>query len=36
MPFLGAFPAPLLGLGMSPIIGAWLGVGLLAGLRWNG
>ena len=36
MPFLGAFPAPLLGLGMSPIIGAWLGVGLLAGLRGNG
>ena len=36
MPFLGAFPAPLLGLGMSPIIGAWLGVGLLAGVRGNG
>ncbi len=36
MPFLGAFPVPLLGLGMSPIIGAWLGVGLLAGLRGNG
>ena len=32
-PFLGAFPVPLMGLGMSPIIGAWLGVGLLAGLR---
>lgn len=32
MPFLGAFPVPLVGIGMSPIIGAWLGVGLLAGL----
>lgn len=29
-PFFGAFPVPILGLGMSPIIGAWLGVGLLA------
>jgi len=33
MPFLGAFPVPLIGMGMSPIIGAWLGVGLLAGLQ---
>lgn len=31
-PFLGAFPVPLVGMGMSPIIGAWLGVGLLGGL----
>jgi hypothetical protein len=31
-PFLGAFPVPLAGIGMSPIVGAWLGVGLLAGL----
>lgn len=31
MPFLGAFPVPLVGIGMSPILGAWLGVGLLAG-----
>jgi len=30
MPFLGAFPVPLVGMGMSPIIGAWLGIGLLA------
>lgn len=30
MPFLGAFPVPLVGMGMSPIIGAWLGSGLLA------
>lgn len=33
MPFLGAFPVPLVGMGMSPIIGAWLGVGLLASLQ---
>lgn len=33
MPFLGAFPVPLVGMGMSPILGAWLGVGLLAGLQ---
>ena len=26
----GAFPMPLLGVGMSPILGFWLGVGLLA------
>jgi hypothetical protein len=32
MPFLGAFPVPLAGMGMSPILGAWLGVGLLASL----
>jgi len=31
-PFLGAFPVPLVGMGMSPILGAWLGVGLLAAL----
>lgn len=31
-PFLGAFPVPFVGVGMSPIIGAWLGVGLLAAL----
>ena len=30
MPALGDFPAPLVGVGMSPIVGAWLGVGLLA------
>ncbi len=32
MPLLGAFPVPLVGIGMSPILGAWLGVGLLAAL----
>ena len=31
-PALGAFPAPLVGMGVSPILGAWLGVGLLAAL----
>ncbi|MET0272209.1 MAG: hypothetical protein ABW360_04405 [Phenylobacterium sp.] len=31
-PALGAFPVPLVGVGLSPILGAWLGVGLLAGL----
>ena len=33
-PLFGAFPVPLLGIGMSPVLGFWLGVGLLAaGLR---
>ncbi len=31
-PFVGAFPVPLVGIGLSPILGVWLGVGLLAGL----
>lgn len=30
--FLGAYPVPFAGVGMSPIMGGWLGVGLLAGL----
>lgn len=30
MTLFGAFPMPLLGIGMSPIVGFWLGVGLLA------
>ncbi len=30
MTLFGAFPMPLLGIGMSPIFGFWLGVGLLA------
>ena len=34
-PFLGAFPVPFMGVGPSPILGAWLGVGLLAGLIRN-
>jgi cell division protein FtsW (lipid II flippase) len=32
-PALGAFPVPLIGMGVSPILGAWIGVGLLASLR---
>lgn len=32
-PALGAFPVPLVGIGLSPILGAWLGVGLLASLK---
>lgn len=31
-PFLGAYPVPLAGVGVSPVLGAWLGVGLLAGV----
>jgi hypothetical protein len=31
-PLLGAFPVPFVGIGMSAILGAWLGVGLLAGM----
>jgi hypothetical protein len=30
-PWVGAFPVPLVGMGVSPILGAWCGVGLLAG-----
>lgn len=29
-PLFGAFPVPLMGIGMSAIVGLWLGVGLLA------
>lgn len=28
----GAFPVPLVGIGMSPIVGSWLGVGLLVAI----
>lgn len=35
-PLAGAFPVPFMGVGPSPILGAWLGVGLLAGLIRNG
>jgi hypothetical protein len=34
-PFHGAFPVPFMGVGPSPLLGAWLGVGLLAGLDRN-
>lgn len=30
MPLLGPFPVPLVGMAMSPILGLWLGIGLLA------
>lgn len=30
MPLIGPFPVPLVGMAMSPILGLWLGVGLLA------
>ncbi|MGA0605166.1 hypothetical protein ACO2Q0_04120 [Phenylobacterium sp. VNQ135] len=32
MPFLGAFPTPLVGVGLSPVLGDWLGVGALAAM----
>ncbi|MDZ4760015.1 MAG: hypothetical protein SGJ21_02960 [Alphaproteobacteria bacterium] len=32
MPFIGAFPVPLLGVGISPVLGAWFGLGVLAAL----
>jgi cell division protein FtsW (lipid II flippase) len=31
-PFLGHFPVPFVGMGMSPVLGGWLGIGLFAGL----
>lgn len=31
MPLIGAFPVPLIGMSVSPIIGWWLGIGALAG-----
>lgn len=32
-PLVGAFPVPLVGMGMSPILGLWLGMGLLAAVK---
>lgn len=32
-PALGAFPTPMIGVGLSPILGGWIGIGLLASLR---
>jgi hypothetical protein len=29
MPLFSAFPVPLVGIGMSPIIGFWFGIGAL-------
>jgi hypothetical protein len=31
MPFVGAYSVPVVGVGLSLILGAWIGVGLLAG-----
>ncbi len=31
-PLFGAFPVPIVGIGMSPIVGFWLGAGLLAAI----
>ena len=30
-PAFGAFPVPLVGMGVSPVLGAWLGFGALMG-----
>ncbi len=35
-PLVGAFPVPLAGMGMSPVIGFWLGVGALLAARRAG
>jgi hypothetical protein len=32
-PAFGAFPVPLVGIGMSPVVGFWLGAGALAAAR---
>ena len=33
MPFVGAYPVPLAGMGVSSILGAWLGLGVFAAAR---
>lgn len=36
MPLFGAFPVPLVGIAMSPVVGFWLGAGLLvASISWE-
>lgn len=35
IPAVGAFPVPLIGMSMSPIIGFWIGIGILAQRRAN-
>lgn len=35
-PALGAYPVPLVGMGMSPILGFWLGTGALASAMRSG
>lgn len=32
-PALGPFPTPMIGIGLSPILGGWIGIGLLASLK---
>jgi hypothetical protein len=32
MPFVGAFPVPLVGVGLSPVLGAWVALGALASM----
>lgn len=32
MPFVGAYPVPLLGVGVSPVLGVWLAIGAFAGV----
>lgn len=32
-PAIGAFPVPLIGMSMSPVIGFWLGIGMLVAQR---
>lgn len=33
LPIIGAFPVPLVGMSMSPILGFWLGIGMLVAQR---
>ena len=35
-PVLGVFPVPLVGIGMSPVLGFWLGAGALAAVHRSG
>jgi hypothetical protein len=35
-PAFGAFPVPLVGMGMSPVLGFWLGAGALAAVHGRG
>ena len=35
MPLIGPFPVPLVGMAMSPILGLWLGAGMLAAISRN-
>jgi hypothetical protein len=35
-PLFGAFPVPLVGVGVSPVVGFWMGAGLLAATTSRG